>query len=170
MKTRPEPDEYLPGIERYVNLVPEGHLVDILQSQHDQTRLLLKDLSEEQANYRYAEGKWTLKTVVGHISDVERLWSYRIFRIARGDARELPGYDRDIFAESAPFEGMSMTEILTDFTAVRQSTLTLIANLPEEAFLRVGAFSGHPLSARAAAFLIAGHETHHMNVIKANYL
>lgn len=170
MNTRPNSDEYLPIAEQYIRLVPDGSLVDILQNQHDQSQMLLNKLSEDQALYRYAEGKWTLKTVVGHITDVERLWSYRILRIARGDARELPGYDRDIFAKFAFFDDIALAEVLEDFSAVRKSTISLIGNLREEAFLRRGEFNNHPLSVRAAAFIIAGHETHHMNIIKARYL
>lgn len=170
MNTRPNSDEYLPLAEQYIRLVPDGSLVDILQNQHDQTQMLLNKLSEDQALYRYAEGKWTLKTVVGHITDVERLWSYRILRIARGDARELPGYDRDIFAKLASFDDIALAEVLEDLSNVRKSTISLIRNLREEAFLRRGEFNSHPLSVRAAAFIIAGHETHHMNIIKARYL
>lgn len=170
MITKPQSDEYLPIAEQYIRLVPDGDLMNILPNQHDQSLLLLKDLSEEQALYKYAEGKWSIKTVVGHITDVERLWNYRILRISRGDARELPGYDRDIFAKFASFDDLNLAEVLADFSAVRRSTLTLICHLSDEALLRRGEFNGHPLSARAAAFIIAGHETHHMNVIKTNYL
>lgn len=170
MNSRPGSDEYLPSAEQYISLVPAGNLHDILQSQHDQTMIQLQELSEEQAGYRYAEGKWSLKTVVGHITDVERLWNYRILRIARGDAREFTGYDRDIFAQYAPFDNLPIAEVLRDYSAVRHSTLSLIGNLQEQALLRRGEFQGHPLTARAAAFVIAGHETHHMNVIKAKYL
>lgn len=170
MNNRPGSDEYLPLAEPYIRLVPDGILQDILRSQHDQTIFLLQGLSEEQAGYRYAEGKWSLKTVLGHIADVERLWNYRILRIARGDARELPGYDRDIFAQHAPFEGLSIANVLLDYSAVRQSTLTLISNLNEQDILRRGEFNNHQWTARAAAFVIAGHETHHINVIKSKYL
>ncbi|XEC94368.1 DinB family protein [Paenibacillus tarimensis] len=170
MKTRPGADEYLPMAERYIELVPDGSLPDIMQNLHDQTMSLLQGLKEEHGSYRYAEGKWSLKSVVGHISDIERLWSYRILRIARGDAREMPGYDRDIFAHYAPFDNMAMDRVLNDYSAVRQSTITLIGSLSEEALLRRGEFSGHSLSARAAAFIIAGHEIHHMNVIRERYL
>lgn len=130
----------------------------------------LQELSEEQAAFRYAEGKWSLKTVIGHIADVERLWNYRILRIVRGDVRELPGYDRDVFAVSAPFEGLSVIEVLKDYSAVRQSTITLISNLSEEAFSRRGDFQNHSFTALAMAYIIDGHENHHLNVIKARYL
>jgi hypothetical protein len=170
MHIRPGSDEYLPLAEQYVRLVPDGDIKVILENQHAQTIAFLQDLSEEQAAHRYAQGKWSLKTVVGHIVDAERLWNYRILRIARGDARELPGYDRDIFADLAPFEGLSISEVLKDYSAVRQSTLTLIRHLPENAFYRRGDFQNHSFSALAAAFIIAGHETHHLNVIKAKYI
>jgi uncharacterized damage-inducible protein DinB len=170
MNTRPGPDEYVPLAEPYIRLVPDGSLKSILQSQQDKTLLLLQELSEEQANHQYAEGKWSLKTVIGHIADAERLWNYRILRIARGDARELPGYDRDVFAQNAPFEHLPIVEVLRDYSAVRQSTITLIDNLGEEALLLRGEFNEHPLSARAAIYIIAGHEAHHINVIKTKYL
>jgi uncharacterized damage-inducible protein DinB len=167
---RPNSDEYPPTAEQYIRLVPNGNLMELLQHQHDQSLSLLKNLSEEQAAYRYAVGKWSLKTVVGHIADVERLWSYRVLRIARGDARELPGYDRDIFAELAALDDVTLPTVLGDFSAVRKATLSLIGNLREEALLRQGEFYGHPLSVRAAVFIIVGHEIHHMNVIRAKYL
>lgn len=167
---RPEPTEYVPLAEKYIQLVPEGKLHEILQRQQEQTVSLLQDISEEQAGYRYAEGKWSLRTVLGHIADVERLWNYRIFRIARGDARELAGYDRDIFAHNAPFESLPIAEVLRDYSAVRQSTISLITHLSDEAMRRLGDFNEHPLSARAAAFIIAGHEIHHIQIIKEKYL
>ncbi|SES18880.1 DinB superfamily protein [Gracilibacillus ureilyticus] len=170
MNTKPYTNEYHPALDKYIHLVPDGNLVDILEEQQKNSILMLQDLSEQQAEFKYAEGKWSIKTVAGHIADVERLWNYRILRIARGDARELPGYDRDIFAVSASFDKLPLVNILEDFTAVRQSTITLIKNLEEEAFLRLGLFNDHPLSARAAAFVIAGHEAHHRKIIQMKYL
>jgi uncharacterized damage-inducible protein DinB len=170
MNIRPKSNEYPPTAEKYIRLVPNGNLVELLQHQHDQSLSLLQNLSEEHAAYRYAEGKWSLKTVVGHIADVERLFSYRMLRIARGDSRELPGYNRDIFAESAALDDVALSAVIEDFSAVRKATLTLIRNLQEVALLRQGEFNGHPLSARAAVFIIVGHEAHHMNVIREKYL
>ena len=170
MITKPLSNEYLPTAHQYICLVPNGDLLDILRNQHVQSYLLLGNLSEEQAQYQYAEGKWTIKSVVGHIADVERLWNYRIFRIVRGDTRELPAYNRDTFAKLAPFDGMVLADVLEDLSAVRKSTLTLLGNLHEEALLRCGEYNDYSLSARAAAFIIAGHEIHHMNVIKSKYL
>lgn len=169
MNTRPQSNEYLPLAEKYVRLVPDGHIVDILQEQHDETLSTLSELSEEQADYRYAEGKWSLRQVIGHIADVERLWSYRILHIARGDAREFCGYDREAFAQNSPFSSLPLREALRDYSAVRLSTLTLVGSLSEKALLAEGTFNNYPLSARAAAYVIAGHELHHMNLIRDKY-
>ncbi len=169
MNTRPGVDEYLPAAEQYISLVPEGNLFNILQDQHRKTLEFLRNLTEEKAGYRYAEGKWSVKSIIGHIADVERLWNYRLLRIARGDAREFAGYDRDLFVRNACCDELTMAEVLNDYSAVRQATLSLLANLKGPAFTRRGQFNGQPLSARAAAFIIAGHETHHINVIKSKY-
>lgn len=170
MITRPNSDEFQLNVEKYINLVPAGSLLTILQEQHDETLLILRDLTEKQAIFKYSEGKWSLKTVVGHIADVERLWSYRLLRIGRGDARELPGYDREIFVESSSADNVPLKFLLDDYSAIRQSTITLIKNLDEDALERRGVFNNHSLSAKASAFIIAGHERHHMSVIKAKYL
>lgn len=167
---KPNTNEYVPLAEKYISLVPDGSLCDILQKQQDDTLSLLSGLSEEQADYSYAPGKWSVKQVIGHIADVERLWSYRVMRISRGDAREFPGYDRDVFVQHSPANHIPFKEVLRDYAAVRQSTITLIAHLPEEALQRLGEFSEHPLSARAAAYVIAGHEAHHLSIIKERYL
>lgn len=170
MSTRPASNEYLPLAEKYVSLVPEGHIAEVLRRQHDETLRSLSGLSEEQANVRYAEGKWSLKQVVGHIADVERLWNYRILYIARGDAREFSGYDREIFVQNSPFSHLPLQEALKDYAAVRQSTITMVGSLTEEALKRLGTFNNYPLSARAAAYVIAGHELHHMNILRDKYL
>lgn len=170
MNTRPTKDEYIPIMERYIQLVTDGNLLDILKQQKDNMIELLQGLTENQGIYRYAEGKWSLKEVVGHIIDVERMSAYRILRIARGDARELSGYDREVFVKNGQFQEIPISEILRDYSAVRQSTITLIGNLHEQDLLRLGEYQGHALSARAAAFGIAGHETHHVNVIRTKYL
>ncbi|WP_256758485.1 DinB family protein [Cohnella sp. WQ 127256] len=170
MIARPESHEYIPLIEKYLSLVPEGNLVEIMMQQHDDTLAVLKSLSEEQASYRYAEGKWSIKQVVGHIADVERLWNYRILRIARGDSQVLSGYNRDVFTDNSPFELLPASYVIADYSAVRKSTITLVDSLTEDALLRQGEFNEYPLSARAAAFFIAGHETHHMQMIRTKYL
>ncbi|MNO94587.1 DinB superfamily protein [compost metagenome] len=170
MITRPEIDEYLPNVQRYIDLVPEGDIVAILQEQLNANLCLLSDLNEDKGSYRYAPDKWTLKSVIGHIADVERLSSYRILRIARGDVGILSGYDRDRFVENSALDAISLTNVLRDYEAVRNSTISLIENLPERAILSVGEFNHHPLSVSACIYMIAGHEIHHMNIIRSRYL
>lgn len=167
---RPDKKEYLPMAQKYIDLVPEGNIVDILLQQNKENVLLLGRLTEDQASFRYAPDKWSLKTVIGHIADVERLWCYRILRIARGDVRELPGYDRDIFAEMSDCDALPLHKVLNDYVAVRKSTISLIDNLSEQSMVRVAEFNDHNLSARAGSYIIAGHETHHINIIKSKYL
>lgn len=170
MITRPHGSEYVPMAQKYVDLVPEGCIIELLAKQVEEYEELLSKLTEDEGNYRYAPDKWTIKTVIGHIADVERLWGYRILRIARGDARELPGYDRDVFAQCASLDRIPLVNVLKDYRAVRASTISLLKNLPEEATTRVGQFNDHILSVRASAYIIAGHERHHLDIIKDRYL
>jgi hypothetical protein len=170
MNHRPYKDEYDPYYETYIRLVPEGSLKEILSTQLANTRALLSTLSETQANFRYAEGKWTLKEVIGHITDNERIMSYRVLRIARGDDTPLAGYDQDLLMKGAPFQSAALSQRIEDYTAVRQATLTLLEGLAEEALLRRGVASDNEVSARAIACMIAGHELHHMNIIRDRYL
>jgi len=167
---RPNKNEYLPIAQKYIDLVPEGNIVGILQQQNEENLSLLEGLTEDQVSFRYAPDKWSLKTVIGHIADVERLWCYRVLRIARGDARELPGYDRDLFAQLSACDTLPLHKVLNDYVAVRKSTISLIENLSEQSMVRVAEFNNHNLSARASVYIIAGHETHHINIIKSKYL
>ncbi|MBD7971204.1 DinB family protein [Paenibacillus sp. Sa2BVA9] len=170
MIIRPGKNEYSPLVKKYIDLVPEGNIISILRKQSEENISILNKLTEENANFRYAPDKWSIKTVIGHIADVERLFSYRILRIARSDVRELPGYDRDIFAEMSSYDSLPLSKVLNDYDAVRNSTASLIDNLPEEAITRVGEFNDHTFSVRAIVYIIAGHETHHINIIKSKYL
>lgn len=168
MITRPGKSEYLPLVKKYIDLVPEGNIISILRKQNEENISILNKLTEENANFRYAPDKWSIKTVVGHIADVERLFSYRILRIARSDVRELPGYNRDVFAEMSSYDKLPLSKVLNDYAAVRNSTACLIDNLPEEAITRVGEFNDHSFSVRAIVYIIAGHETHHIILLNLN--
>jgi uncharacterized damage-inducible protein DinB len=129
---------------------------------------LLASLSESQGAFRYAEGKWTLKEVVGHITDGERIMTYRLLRFARGDQTSLPGYDQEVFMP--PFGSWTTAQLAEDYRAVRQSTITLLRGLPAEAWSRKGTANNVSITARALAYVIAGHELHHMGVIRNRYL
>jgi hypothetical protein len=167
---RPSPDEYGAFYAGYVSRVPAGDLTAILRTQIHETLDLLGTVSGERANYRYAPGKWTLKEVVGHMADTERVMSYRALRIARGDSTPLPGYEQDDYVASAGFGRRGLDDLAAELAALRQATVLLLAGLDEEAWLRRGTASGQPASVRALACIIAGHELHHRDVIEARYL
>lgn len=170
MLTRPQENEYSLQPGQYINLVPDGDLLGVLETSETIMTALLAELPEDQGDYRYAPGKWSLKEVVGHIADNERIMSYRLLRIARGDQTPLAGYDQDLFMQSAPFDGWSLAQIVEDYKSVRQATYTLLRGLRASDWLRIGQANESEISARAIAYVIAGHELHHMNVIREKYL
>jgi hypothetical protein len=168
MNQRPSEEEYAGDSGEYIRLVPEGNIIDILLAQEKQMTELLASLSESQGAYRYAEGKWTLKEVVGHIADGERVMTYRLLQFARGDQTPLPGFDQEFFMP--PFGSWTIAQSAEDYRAVRQSTITLLRGLPAEAWSRKGTANDVSITARALAYGIAGHELHHMGVIRNRYL
>ncbi|WP_419875742.1 DinB family protein [Candidatus Pristimantibacillus sp. PTI5] len=170
MANRPSIEEYFPFHEQYIGLVGEGDVTALLAEQLASTTELLSDIPEAQADYRYAEGKWTLKEVIGHISDNERVMAYRLLRAARGDRTPLAGYDQDEFMSGASFKSWSLAQIIEDYISVRKSTLALLRGLTDEAWLRIGVSNGGDVSVRAIAYIIAGHELHHLKIIHEKYL
>jgi hypothetical protein len=170
MNQRPASTEYGPYFEKYVNLVPEGDLLQLLPQQIKETTDLLRNITDAQGEYRYAPGKWSLKEVIGHMSDTERVMSYRLLRIARGDQTPLMGFDQDTYVNSAAFELHSVQDLLEELTAVRQATLYLLHGLTDEAWGRTGTVSNKEISVKSLAYIIAGHELHHRNIIEASYL
>lgn len=170
MLKRPLIEEYPEYTRSFINLVPEGEITDILASQSDDTYTLLSNLTEAEANYRYAEGKWSLSEVVGHLTDTERIMGYRLLRISRGDQTLLPGYSENDYVKEASFHLRSLTELLEDYKLVRRSTISLMKGIPQHAWGRKGSANGYEITARALPFMIAGHELHHMKIIKEKYL
>ncbi|WP_308633899.1 DinB family protein [Paenibacillus silvisoli] len=168
MNQRPSEEEYAGDFGEYIRLVPEGNIIDILLAQQKQMTELLASLTESQGAYRYAEGKWMLKEVVGHIADGERVMTYRLLRFARGDQTPLPGFDQELFLY--PFGSWTIAQLAEDYLAVRQSTITLLRGLPAEAWSRKGTANDISISARALAYGIAGHELYHLGVIRNRYL
>ncbi|GAA0135835.1 DinB family protein [Paenibacillus sp. YSY-4.3] len=168
--SKPQPGEFPEHFGAYIREVPEGELLTLLELQPEEAMLKLGALSDEAGNYKYAEGKWSLKEVLGHITDTERVMSYRLLRIARGDKTPLPGFSEELFVSHANFERLSIQQLLKDFTAVRKSTLSLIRQLDDEAWQRVGIACGEPVSSRALAYIIAGHAIHHYRIIRERYL
>ncbi|SET56735.1 DinB family protein [Paenibacillus sp. NFR01] len=170
MSNRPESNEYQPSQEKYISLVPaEGELVDLLREQTAKIYAWAAGLSESEAEHRYAPGKWSIKGVLGHLTDNERIMSYRLLAIARGEQANMPCYDEEDYAANAEFDRLSIVETLRQYKAARESTLALLDSLPESAWTRMGTVCGGPMSVRAKACLIIGHERHHIHVLRERY-
>ena len=168
--SRPEPGEYAPYFEKYVSLVPSGDVVEILERQLEATLALLGGLGEERAGARYEPGKWSVKELVGHLVDAERVFAYRALHFARGDQTPLPGFEQDDYVRGGNFDARTLKDLLEEFASVRRSTVALLRPLDEETWRRTGTANDNPFSVRALAHIIAGHELHHVNVLKTKYL
>lgn len=167
---RPGPDEYNPYFGKYIARVPDGDLVQILQNQLAQTLMLLRPLSEAQGGFAYAPGKWTIKEVIGHMSDVERVMAYRALHCARNDSAPLPSFDENGWMPPAGFNDRTMLGLMDELAAVRAASVALFAGLPQEAWVRDAVVGGTRTSVRALACIIAGHELHHRDGLRQNYL
>lgn len=167
---RPQPDEYAANFANYINAVPDGEPVKLLENQLADWLRVLNSMGEEAGNFRYAPGKWSIKEMLGHLSDAERVFSYRLLRIARGDATPLPGFEQDDYIKVANFSSRKLAGLAREFEAVRRATLLLASSLDEQALLRRGTSSNNPISARALLFIIVGHDRHHWKILQENYL
>lgn len=167
--TRPSQSEYSDYYHRYVQCVPDDNVIPYLAVQLEAVDALLGHLSDEQADTRYSLDKWTVKEVVGHMSDTERIMSYRMLRIARGDTTPLASFDQDDYVRAARSRVRTIGELLDEFYAVRASTLALSRGIDEVAWTRTGVASNVSVSARALAYIIAGHAAHHLNVLWERY-
>ncbi|HAL81847.1 MAG TPA: DinB family protein [Mucilaginibacter sp.] len=169
MINRPQPDEYSAFAARYVDLVGNDPILDILEHLQQNTYNFFMGIDPDKAEYAYAEGKWTVKQVLGHIADTERVFAYRALVFSR-EAIELPGFDQDVYMEKATFNDRPLKDIANEFKTIRESTLYLLRSLTEEQSMQKGVASGNPVSVRALAYMIAGHEMHHIKVLKEKYL
>jgi uncharacterized damage-inducible protein DinB len=169
-QVRPQSDEYAVSFKQYIDVVPYGEPVTILESQLKDWQRLLAPLGEEAGNFRYAPEKWSLKEVLGHVTDAERIFSYRLLRIARGDKTPLPGFEQDDYIKTANSSSRRVKDLREEFEAVRRASLALVSSLDDEALKRTGTASGNPVSARAMAFVIAGHDRHHGQILREKYL
>jgi hypothetical protein len=166
---RPAAGENLPYYDKYIGLVPDGDLVEMLARNADDTLALVRSQPPEAAEHAYAEGKWTVKEVIGHLCDAERIFSYRLLRIARGDTTPLAGFDENAFVPAGEFGGRTLESLLEEFAAVRAATIALVAGLPDDAWARSGTASDAGVSARAIAYIICGHELHHREILTSRY-
>ena len=167
---RPEPNECAPYYHTYISQVPQGDIIEILEKQLEETVNLLSGLSEEKALFRYAPDKWSIKEIIGHVTDAERVFAYRALNIARNDKSELPGMEQDDYVKFAKFDDLSLADLVEEFRHVRQSNIFLFKNFDEEMQMRKGIASDCEFTVRTFPFIIAGHEKHHQNVLKERYL
>jgi hypothetical protein len=167
---RPGTDEFAPFYANYVAGVPDGDIVDVLAQQGRDLDALLAGLSAERAEFRYAPDKWTVKEVVGHVSDTERIFAYRALRISRGDATPLAGFDQDTYVATAAFGRRTLTDLLAEFQTVRAATVSLFRAMTDEESRRTGSANAVPVTARALAYIAAGHERHHARILRERYL
>jgi uncharacterized damage-inducible protein DinB len=168
--TRPDKTEYFEYYDKYVQLVPQGNLLDQFRTVHEQTQKLVLLLSEEQLNYRYADGKWSIKEIIIHLADAERVFAYRVLRFARKDTTPLSGFDENHYVPQSKAADRKIADILREFSAVRQATLELLLSLDDEMFKRSGKANDKEVSVRALAYILLGHEMHHVSIIKERYL
>ncbi len=166
---RPASTEYAEFYKTYVDLV-EGNVIEFLEKQMPRVLDICHNLSEQQRYFRYAEGKWSIKELIGHCIDTERVMSYRLMRIARNDATNLPGFGENEYVENANFDKRDWDSLLQEFQALRTANLLLIKSLNEESIARMGTANNKAVSARALIYIIAGHLEHHLGILIRRYL
>lgn len=170
MIPRPQPTEHLPYYSRYIDQVPDGDLLETLGAQSAETLALVRGLDEAQGGHRYAEGKWSIRQVLGHVTDAERIFAYRALRVARGDATPMASFDENAYVDNANFDARTLADLADEFAHVRASTLALLRPLGDAELARAGTASGGRVTVRALAWIIAGHERHHLDLLRERYL
>ena len=168
--SRPAQSEYAPYYGTYVNAMPDGDVVAALADQGEETFTLLSALSESDGAFRYAPGKWTIRDLVQHLADSERVFAYRALRFARGDETPLPGFDQEPYAQAAKADRRPLGELAAELRDIRRTTLALVRSFDEEMLGWSGVASGNLMSVRALVWVIAGHERHHLTVLRERYL
>lgn len=167
---RPAAGEFNPYYAKYIDPVPEGDVLETLARQEDETASFLRAIPAELHGHRYADGKWSIREVVGHVADAERIFAYRALRIARGDQTPLASFDENAYAAAARYDQRDLGSIVDEWAAVRRSTLALFRSMDADEARRAGTASESPVSVRALAWIIAGHGLHHEKILRERYL
>lgn len=167
---RPSETEYAASYQSYVDRVSETDILPVLKSQMDELDLLLGRVSAAQETFRYAEGKWSIREIAGHLIDGERVFGYRAFCIARGETQNLPGFDQNDYMLTAPYDRIELEDLLKELRLVRLGNIAMLRTLDEEAWSRQGTANDSQVTVRALVFIMAGHVRHHMNVLRERYL
>jgi uncharacterized damage-inducible protein DinB len=168
--SKPLPIEYAPHYATYIKLVAGEDLIHELETGRQQFLEFIRSIPESKLNYRYAEDKWTIKEIIIHIMDTERIFSYRALRFSRNDATPVPGFDEDEYIPEANGAGRDLDGLLEEYNALRTSTIEFFKYMTAEMTMRTGIANNKEISVRSLAYVIVGHEIHHANVIKARYL
>jgi len=167
---RPANDEYATFYAGYVAEAADGDLLVTMAAQGERVTRMVRDIPEARGGFRYAEGKWSIREVVLHLADAERVFSYRLLRFARGDATNLPGFDEGPYVQNGGADARTLADLADEFAAVRRATLALVTPHDDVAMSRRGTANNHPVSARALAWIMAGHVEHHARILKERYL
>jgi len=167
---RPETNEFAPYYNNYVSLVTDGPIATVLKAQPGELSRLISGLPDEKGTFAYAEGKWTIKELLSHIIDGERIFAYRVLRVSRGDKTPIEGFEQDEYIETSNANNRSFAELLEEFGTLRKANLLLVNNISGEASQLMGTASDNPVSARALVYIMAGHVRHHLNILNERYL
>ena len=167
---RPTETEYAPYYQGYVDQVNENDIMAVLRAELDDLDVLLGRVPAEKETYAYAEGKWTIREIIDHLIDGERVFGYRALCIARGEKQNLPGFDQNDYMQTAPYNRIELEDLLSEMRLARLSNIAMFRSLDEDAWNRVGVANANEVSVRALAFIMGGHVRHHMNVLKERYL
>lgn len=173
MLNQPAQGEYASFYQNYVtkaNEAAQGNVLQLLTQLKDSTYQFFTSIPSEKAEYGYAEGKWTIKQLLGHLIDAERVFAYRALCFSRKESKELPGFDENDFVKNANFNSRTIDDLAKEFKSVRESTLYMLDALTDEQANFTGVANGSPVSVRALAYIMAGHELHHLQIIKERYL
>ena len=169
-ESKPSEGEFLPYYERYIALVPGGDVLSTLEAQMAETQVLLRGLPASISTYRYAPDKWSVSELIGHVIDSERIFAARALRFARNDPTPLPGFEQDDYVRNSKFDAYPVAELASELDSVRRASVFLFKHLEEPAWMRRGIANNAEVSVRALAYIIAGHELHHRQILLARYL
>jgi len=170
MIPRPDASEHLPYYSKYVDRVPDGDLLQTLRDQLDETLALVRGLDESQGGHAYAPGKWSIRGVLNHVIDTERIFAYRALRIARGDMTPMEGFDENAYADHAGADSRTLADLADELEHVRLANIAFFRALRDDALTRRGTANGAEVSVRALAWIMAGHERHHVALLRERYL
>lgn len=163
-------DEFAPYYQSYVELVSEGDFLKLLEEGMDKTNNLVSNIPEKLGMFRYADGKWTVKELLGHMADTERIMAHRLLSVVRGDAVSLPGFDEETYVQAASFNSQTINDLLQNLQAVRMSTIHLVKSIDPNSMRKSGTANSSNVTARALIVIILGHELHHCNILNERYL